>query len=127
MGYKFPKAIGACADLIYTLRAKRLAAQKLVDEIEKEEKALKSHIIDTLPKSEASGAAGKLARVTVVVKTVPQVTDWDAFYKYVKKNNAFEMMQRRLSDAAIQERWDAGKKVAGVGHLQVVSLSINKV
>ena len=125
--YKFPKAMGACADKLFELRNKRLAGQKLVDEVEAEEKALKSHIIENLPKSEASGVAGKLARVTVVTKQVPQVKDWDAFYKYVKKTGSFDMMQKRLSDAAIKERWEAGKEVPGVEHFNVVSVSINKV
>ena len=125
--YKFPKALGACADKLFELRNKRLAEQKKVDEIAAEETALKNHIIENLPKSEASGVAGKLARVTVVTKQVPQVKDWDAFYKYVKKTGSFDLMQQRLIDGAIKERWEAGKEVPGVGHFNAVSVSINKV
>jgi hypothetical protein len=125
--YKFPKALGACADKLFELRNKRLAEQKKVDEIAAEESALKNHIIENLPKSEASGVAGKLARVTVVTKQVPQVKDWDAFYKYVKKTGSFDLMQKRLTDAAIKERWEAGKEVPGVEHFNAVSVSINKI
>jgi hypothetical protein len=125
--FKFPKTLGACADHVYTLRQERLAAQKVVDALEEEEKALREHIINTLPKSEATGAAGKLARVTVITKEVPQVKDWDKFYAYVKKNNAWDLMQRRLSAAAVTERWEAGKEVAGVEPFKAVTLSINKV
>lgn len=125
--FKFPKGIGACADKLYKLRQKRLEQQKKVSEIEAEEKALKAHIIDTLPKSEASGVAGKIARVTVVTKKVPQVKDWDLFYKHVKRTGNFELLQRRVGDAAIKERWEDGKEVPGVGHFNAVTLSINKV
>lgn len=125
--YKFPKALGACADKLFELRAKRLAMQKEVDAVEAEEKAYKEHIINTLPKSEASGVAGKLARVTVVTKEVPQVKDWDAFYKFVKKTGQFDLLQRRLTDAAIKERWEHGKEIPGVEHFNAVSVSINKV
>ena len=125
--YKFPKALGACADKLFELRNKRLTEQKKVDEIASEETALKNYIIENLPKSEASGVAGKLARVTVVTKQVPQVKDWDAFYKYVKKTGSFDLMQKRLTDAAIKERWEAGKEVPGIEHFNVVSVSINKV
>lgn len=125
--YKFPKALGACADKLYNLRQSRLAQQKLVDVIEAEEKALKEHIINTLPKSEASGVAGKLARVTVTTKEVPQIKNWDAFYKHLKKTGQFDLMQRRLSDAAIKERWEAGKEIPGVEHFQVTTISMNKV
>lgn len=125
--YKFPKTLGACADRVYELRRKRLEMQKEVDAVEAEEKALREHIINTLPKSEATGAAGKLARVTVVTKSVPQVTDWGKFYAYVKKTGQFDLMSRRLSDTAVKERWEAGKEVPGVTHFNAVTLSINKV
>lgn len=125
--YKFPKAMGACADKLYELRNKRLSIQKLVEEIQSEETALKNHIIDNLPKSEASGVTGKLARVTVVTKEVPQAQDWDVLYKYIKKTGSFELLQRRLTAAAIKERWEEGKEVPGVGHFTVVDVSINKV
>jgi hypothetical protein len=126
-GYKFPKMIGACADKVYELREKRKAMQKLVDEVEEEEKALKEHIINILPKSEASGASGKLANVKVVTKEVPQVKDWDAFYKYIKKTGEFDLMGRTISRTSIEERLDAGKKVPGIEMFQAVTLSITKV
>jgi hypothetical protein len=125
--YKFPKGMGACADRLYTLHQQRLDAQKKVDEIESEEKALKLHIINTLPKSESSGVAGKLARVTVVTKEIPQVSDWAALYKHVKKTGQFDLMQRRIASTAVEERWEEGKEVPGVGRFNVTTLSINKV
>lgn len=125
--FQVPKTLGACADALYTIRQERLKAQKVVDELETNEKAIKAHVIDTLPKSNASGIAGKLARVTVTTKTIAQVQDWPSFYAYVAKNKAFEMLQKRLGDAAIQERWDAGKKVPGVEPFTIVGVSVNKV
>jgi hypothetical protein len=127
MKFDFPKTLGACADRLYELRQQRLEWQKKVDALEAEEKALKEHIIRNLPKSEATGVAGKLARVTVVTKEVPQVKDWDAFYKFVKKTGSFDLMQRRLTEAAVKERWEAGEEIPGVERFQVVTVSINKV
>ena len=125
--FKLPKSLGACADRLYELRQRRLAVQKEVDKLAAEEAALREHIINTLPKSEASGIAGKLARVTVITKQVPQVKDWDAFYKFVKKTGSFDLLQRRLTDQAMKERWEAGKEVPGVEHFNAVSISLNKV
>lgn len=125
--FKFPKALGACADKLYELRQKRLEEQKKISLLEAEEKALKEYIIQNLPKSEASGVAGKLARVTVITKEIPRVNDWDAFYKFVKKTGQFDLMQRRLTDAAVKERWEAGKEIPGIEHFQATTVSINKV
>jgi hypothetical protein len=122
-----PKQPAACADLLYTTREQRLALQKQVDELKALETRLKEFFIDTLPKSQATGVAGKLARVTVVQKTSPIVEDWEAFYAYVKKNNAFELMQKRLSDTAVKERWEDGKTIPGVTVNHYVDVSLNKV
>lgn len=125
--FKFPKAIGACADKIYELKEKKREAQKVVDAIAAEESALREHIINTLPKSESQGVAGKKARVTVVTKVVPQVKDWEEFYKYVKRTGSFDLMQRRLSDKAVMDRLENGKKLPGVEIFNATTLSINKV
>ena len=125
--FKPPKTIGACADALYETKQARLALQKQVDELEKRETLIKNHIIATLPKSQASGVAGRVARVTVVSKEVPQVENWDQLYAYVKKTGAFELLQRRLADAAIKERWDAGKKVPGVKTFTITTVSLNKL
>src|SRR5574337_1432668 len=111
--YKFPKTLAACADRLYELREKRLAGQKLVDEVEAEEKALKAHLIEQLPKSEASGVAGRLCRVSVVTKQIPQVTDWTALYAHIKKTGSFDLLNRALNKRAVEERYAAGKTVAG--------------
>ena len=124
---KFPKTLGACADALYEVRQARLDLQKKVDALSEQETALREHIIQTLPKSQASGVAGKLARVTVVTKDVPQVKDWDKLYAHVKKTGQFELLQRRLSDSAFKERQEAGKTVPGVELFRAVTVSINKV
>ena len=125
--FKFPKTLGACADRIYTLKAERLTAQKVVDALHEEETALREHVIATLPKSEMSGAAGKLARVTVVTETVPRMKDWDLFWSKFKPGRDSDLVQRRLSNEAVNARWEAGKVVPGVETFTVVKLSVNKV
>lgn len=125
--FKFPKAMGACADKIYMLRQERLKAQKIVDEIEAEEKALKVHIIDNLPKSEQTGASGQIANVRVVNKDVPVVQDLDALYEYIRKTKRTDLLQKRLNEGAINEILDAGKTVPGIGVFKAVTLSVTKV
>lgn len=124
---KFPKTLGTCADMLYELRQKRLAQQKIVDDLQAQETALKDHIIANLPKSDASGVSGKVANVKIAQKDVPQVKDWDAFYKYVIKKKAFELLQRRLNDKAIAERWENKESVPGVESFKVTSVSCTKV
>ncbi len=125
---KLPKTLAQCADLYYTVRGERLKAVKALEPLKKQETALKDHLIDNVPKSEASGIAGKVARVTVVTKDVPQVKDWDKFYKWIKKTGHFHVLGRAINTEAVEEIMEAtGKKIPGVGTFKVVTLSLNKV
>lgn len=124
---KIPKTLGACADRLYAIKLAIGELNHKSGELEAEAKAIKEHLIATLPKSDAKGVLGKVARVAVTTKQVAAAKDWDEFYKHVIKTKDFSLMQRRLSDAAIRERWDAGKKVPGVEPFTVVSVSVTKV
>ena len=124
---KIPKTIGACADRLYLVREERLKLAKDVAKMEAEESALKEHIVNILPKSDSSGAQGKVARVSVGTKVVPSPRDWELIMKYIKKNDAFDLLQRRLNTAAVEERWANKKEVPGVEKFTAVTVSINKL
>lgn len=125
--FTIPKKLGAVADELYTLRQRRLELQKVVDELESREKALKEHVINNLPKSDAKGISGSVANVRVENDEIPQVKDWDKFYAYVKKTNAFDLLQRRLNPKAVTDRWADKKKVPGVESFTVTKVSCTKV
>lgn len=125
--FKPPKDLGTCADMLYDLRAQRAEAQRVVDAIEAQEKQLKEHIIDTLPKSNLEGVSGHVANIRVNRKIVPTVKDWDKLYAYVHKNKAWHLLQRRVADAAVKELWEAKKKVPGVEEFQAITVSCTKL
>ena len=124
--HQIPKTLGACADELYRLRQERLAKQAEADALKARETAITEHVIQNLPKSEANGVTGKVARVTITKKEVPQVDDWEAFYRYLFKTKDPSLLQKRLGDAAIRERWEAKKAVPGVVPFTVIGLSVTK-
>lgn len=124
--FKMPKTLAECGDALYELRAMRLEAQKVVAEIEKNEKALKERIINELPKSQASGIAGQVARVTIEIKDIPVIEDKQAFYAFIKKHNRFDLLQNRVSEAAVKEMWDDKKTVPGIGVFRAPKVSCVK-
>lgn len=127
---KIPKSLAACADLYYSTRNERLAIEKSAEGLKAQEAELKDHLINNLPKSDATGVSGKLCRVSVATKTIPQVADWDLFYAHIAKNKSkggFALLNRAVNAAAVKEIWEAGKEVPGVGHFNATVLSVNKV
>lgn len=137
---KLPKAkgtvaLGKVADMLYerSLRMKEVKAAiekqfgKELEKLQAEEKALEEYLINSVPKSLATGVAGQLCRVTVKTKEVPTVKDWDVLYKHIKKTGDFDLLGRSVSKTAVQQRWDANKAVPGIDKFNAVSLSVNKL
>jgi hypothetical protein len=124
---KFPKSLGDCADKYYELKEQRLKAEKVAKAIEEEEKAYKEHIIENLPKSSLTGAMGKIACAKIVAKIIPQVEDWEKLYAHIKKTGDFDLLGRTVSKSGVESRWEAKKKVPGVGTFQTVTISLTKV
>lgn len=124
--FKLPKNLAECADMLYQKRIDRLAAQKIVDAIAKEESLLREKIIAELPKSKASGISGKVANATIETKEVPIVQDRTALNTYIKKTGRFDLLQNRLSESAVLEMWADKKKVPGVGTFIAIKVSCTK-
>jgi len=130
--FKPPKDLAVCADLLYTTQRERAELTRLVEALASKEHVLREHIINTLPKS-SSGVSGKLARISIELKTTIKMVDWDAYYTNVVKEfkkegvAAFAFLQKRVGESIVKERWAAGKKVPGVEPLKIPVVSVNKV
>jgi len=103
---KLPKSLGACVDLYHEVREKRLAANKVTEEIKVTETFICNHIIDNVPKGD-TGAIGSKYKGVVKTSDVYQINDWEAFYSWIRKNGNFEVLNRALNQAAVQEHTDA--------------------
>jgi hypothetical protein len=121
-----PQKLGACADLLYRLRAKRLAAETKITAMLKDEAVLKDHLIAHLRADDADGVIGRAAKVVVNSERVAKVEDWDKFYAHIRKTGHFELLQRRPADTAVRERWDAEEQVPGVVPFKIFKVSITK-
>lgn len=105
---KLPKTPAAVTDLFYRTQQARYALQRQAAALEAVEKACREFLIDNLPKSEASGISGKMARSWVENKDVMQVQDWPALYGYIaaaaKRNpGVWGLLQKRISSEMAAE------------------------
>lgn len=120
------KQLANAVDALYLARQRRLALQKEVDAMVKEEAVHREFIINNLSKNEAGGIKGRVAKAELKTRRTVQVKDWDAFGTFVLKNKRLDLLQRRVSDAAVEELWEAKKKVPGVEPFDVVTVSCTK-
>jgi hypothetical protein len=122
-----PKTVAAMADRLYKLKALKAEAQAKLDAIDDERKAIEAELINRLPKDDSTGVQGKVARVSLIIKDVPQVEDWVKVYAYVAKQKAWHLLQKRVSSKAVEELWEDGKKVPGIVAYPKVTVSLNKI
>lgn len=122
--FKFPKLVGGCVDRLQELSVRLDDLEATRKAIQREYDALETHLIETLPKSELDGAVGKTAVVRITRTVVPNAADWDAIYSHIKRNGAWELLQKRLSVTACRERWEAGKVIPGVEQFTRVALKL---
>lgn len=60
-------------------------------------------------------ASGDVGIAQITPEEIPKVDDWDAFYNYIKENNAFHLMQRRPAVKALKELREIGEPAPGTG------------
>lgn len=141
VGAPMPKTMGRCADLYHDVRELRLAMEKEVEEIKARETEVQEHIINTLSSGEGdTGAAGLKYRAQLVVKPKPRLLTgvdpqtllaregWGIFTSWVRKNDRFDMIQKRINESAVMEWQDAEKRVMpGLEMVNVKTLSVTKI
>lgn len=109
-----------------TKRAERLALQKKVDEIEVQEKTLKEKILVQLRKSASKAVSNGDRLFQLVPNLEPKAEDWPKVYAYIQETGEFDLLQRRLNNAAVKERWELKVKIPGVVSIPTETLSDTK-
>tara|TARA_R110002167_G_scaffold42421_5_gene128746 strand:+ start:1187 stop:1570 length:384 start_codon:yes stop_codon:yes gene_type:complete len=116
------------ADGFKELQSKRLSLAKEVKELKEKEDLFKDELINTLKANpELKGIVGNLCKITLKDPTErPIVKDWDAFYQYIYNNKAWDLLQRRVGERAVIDRWLEGEVIPGIESIEVQNLSITK-
>lgn len=120
---KLPDRIDAYAQA----REERLALQREVNNLQERENMLKNGIIQILQENELSTAGSANYSVKLAVDDKPVAGNWQEIYDYIKENDAFDLLQRRLGEAAVKSRWEDGITIPGVTTFPVEKLTLSKV
>jgi hypothetical protein len=117
------------ADLANDRDVLRERKRELEAEIKLLDQALAANELAIIERLDGMGvsrfAVGKLS-FSISENTVGNVEDWDQVYDYIKANNAFHLVQRRLANAAYKELLDMGDSLPGVVPFNKRSLNFRK-
>lgn len=127
--------VGTLIDRLYKSQQSIAEAQREVAKAERvvAQRKHKAAVIETeirerFKKSELEGAEGKIARVSLKKVVGPQLKNWDKLAAFIVKNDAVELLQRRVSKQAWLDWLEDRKQrpVPGIGKYEEIRLSVTK-
>lgn len=89
-------------------------ANKVVSDLKDTQDAIDAAIIVLLDSQQSTRAANGTGSVSISSTEEPNPDDWDKIYKYIKENDDFAILHRRLSATAIRELAKSGMLPPGV-------------
>jgi hypothetical protein len=123
---KKPIPIGKLVDHLYEMRAKRIEAARLVDEMKRQEKLVITEVMERMGKLAATKTSGANATASIVKKTEPVVENWTKLFDHIQKTGEFDLLHQRIATRAWGDRHAEGIKVPGVSSIEVTELSLTK-
>ena len=88
-------------DLVH---ADRLAADKAAKELASKEASLKQELIQFMVEQDVKSIGSEKYMFSVKEKTRVNVTDWELVYDYIHEHDAYDLLCRRLNEAAALAR-----------------------
>lgn len=121
--------LGSLIDALHKAREKRLAQDRKVAELKEQEALAEVRVIARLQNQGLTKAAGRKASVSLYPKIVAQVdpTAWHDVFAFVVKHDAWDLLQKRINNAAFRDRVENGVTVPGTKAVSVMDLSIRKI
>lgn len=118
--------LGQAIDNLYTARAERLAKAKEVKELQAKESVAKAQVLKLLGETGLQKASGMLATAGITTEDIPFVKNWDQIYAYIKINDRFDLLQRRIGVVAWRDLYKDGIIVPGTEAAIDTDLSLTK-
>jgi len=126
-GAPLPASLGACADLLHDVRELRLEMQRQTDEVEAREKEIRAWIMDHATETDTT-FGGRRYVAQVYKEAEPTIQDWGVFCSWVRKNDRFDLLQKRLATKAVEETQKGeGRLLPGLSQIHVMKVSLTKL
>ena len=125
---KSPENLALLCKEALRMDAERLAHQKEVDAEAAEVVQIKDAIRLIMNKCQMKEVSTALGVVRLVPKTVYQPDKenggWDKIWAYVVKTKSYDLLEKRLHQAACRERYEDRKQIPGVKLFEMVVIKL---
>lgn len=110
------------------MRELRLTKKKEVDKLEEQEKELKGQITQFMRDGKVKAIGPQASRVTLQKGSKPVVEDWTKVYRWIflKGEEGFGILQRRLTESVVTEFTEGKKTIPGIDFVETWDITISK-
>lgn len=115
------------------LYTKLMTELKILRQLESEYNAqkrqvnlLKQEIMTTMRDIGTDVYSAELGRVNIIKTVIPQVTDWSLVYSHVARQDAFDLLQRRITAAAWRDRVEEQGNIPGIEPFENTTLRVTQ-
>ena len=98
-----PETVGGLIDELFLLREQRRRLAETDKNLQAQYTELEARLIAALDQQETTMARGRSASATLNEEELATVIDWDQVHEYIRSQNAFFLLQRRINSAAWRE------------------------
>lgn len=105
--------LGTTIDAFSAIREEKRKLEASLKTVEEKYRAAEEALMERMEKEGCDKASGKTATISITSSQSTNVIDWDDLWKYIFKMKYTHLLQRRVSDPAIREILESGKKVPG--------------
>ena len=95
--------LGLQIDQVWALREKVREHEDKIKELKAVITGREYELLLSMEKQGLTSVKGNLAAANISESVVPQVEDWTALYAFIRRNNAFELLERRCAAGAFRE------------------------
>jgi hypothetical protein len=118
--------LGQAIDALYEARAARLAKDAEVKILKAAEVVAKGAVLKLLNETGLAKASGMTATASITTDDVPYLEDWDKVYAYIKANDRFDLLQKRIGVVAWRDLYKDGILVPGTEAAVDTDISLTK-
>lgn len=106
-------------------RDSRLVLDRQSATLKKEEEKFKTQLIEKL-RARGGALETEHLRAAVEREDKPTCEDWGKLHAYIQEEQAWDLLQKRLTETAVKLRWDDNIDIPGVVKFPTYKLSITK-
>lgn len=113
-------------DALFTLDDEIREVSAQLAALEERKKAAQQLLLASMKAQGLESLRTERGTIGITRREVASIKDWESFTAYVRKANAFDLLQSRVSIRSLVERRNAGETVPGVAVETIINLSMHR-